>query len=174
MSDTSLHVLQRLFERLKLRAITFDSYIEILHSYTLCFLVDYTVLLTNTWQKDVTYLTQASHNVGLSWNSRHERNYTFVFLSPNLRYSNDVTLAVAVCIPFCFFLSLTHACLSLDTEVLRCRQTKLLLAWKSTTSASGSMLSCEMSSTLPVVRNPPPPQKKTPKFSVMPPQTQHS
>lgn len=55
------------------------------------------------------------------------------------------------------FFSLSHTPtvhLFLATGVLRCRQPKLLLVWKSMTSASGSMLSCEMSSTLPVVRNP--------------------
>lgn len=65
-------------------------------------------------------------------------------------YSRRVTPSPA-CTYF-LFLSPTFY-LFHTTGVLRCRRPKLRLAWKSMTSASGSTPSCEMSSTLPVVRN---------------------
>lgn len=72
------------------------------------------------------------------------------YSASKLCYSRRVAPS-PVCIYF-LFLSPTFR-LFHTTGVLRCRRPKLRLAWKSMTSASGSMPSCEMSSTLLVVRN---------------------
>lgn len=80
------------------------------------------------------------------WNIFSVENQTL-----NLCYSLFVTLSPVLSLSFSH--SPTFICSSL-TGVLKCRQLKLLPEWKSMTSASGSMPSCEMSSTLPVVRNP--------------------
>lgn len=59
----------------------------------------------------------------------------------SLMFSNAQVVSFLICIR-----------LFVTPGVLRCRRPKLLPVWKSTIWASGSTPSCEMSSTLPVVR----------------------
>lgn len=120
-----------------------------------------TFLFTHTWHLKLIRATVIVHpflnhqliNSGFSFNS--SSLFVFFFIYEELLRFLETNTSLILTLSWWKRSdpNLPHVYLLHTTGVLRYRPPKLLLAWKSTTSASGSTPSCEMSSTRPVVRN---------------------